>query len=200
MNRREAIERTALILGYAVSAPAIAGVLSGCTNAPSINYKPKFFTEKQAALIGDVAEIILPKTATPGAKDAGVPQFIDTLIFETYSKEDKEKFLADLMAFDGESEKVNGDSFNDLEEERKKSFVKTQHDAAFANPVDGSSGAWWDNSAKQEKPFILKIKELTLLGFFTSEAGATQVLQYNQVPGPFKGCVPLAEVGKAWAT
>jgi gluconate 2-dehydrogenase gamma chain len=44
------------------------------------------------------------------------------------------------------------------------------------------------------------MKELTLLGFFTSEAGATKVLQYNQVPGPFKGCVPLTEVGKAWAT
>jgi hypothetical protein len=44
------------------------------------------------------------------------------------------------------------------------------------------------------------MKELTLLGFFTSEPGATQVLQYNQVPGPFKGCVPLTEVGKQWAT
>jgi hypothetical protein len=200
MNRREAIERTAMMLGYAVSAPAIAGVLSGCSSTPSLNYKPKFFTDAQATLISEVAEIILPKTSTPGAKDAGVPQFIDTLIFETYSKEDKEKFLTDLIAFDAESKKVNGDSFNDLSEAKQKTFVKTQHEAAFNNPVDGSSGAWWDNSTKKEKPFILKIKELTLLGFFTSEAGATQVLQYNQVPGPYKGCVPLAEVGKTWAT
>jgi hypothetical protein len=46
----------------------------------------------------------------------------------------------------------------------------------------------------------VELKELTLLGFFTSEPGATEVLQYNQVPGPYKGCVPLTEVGKQWAT
>jgi hypothetical protein len=43
-------------------------------------------------------------------------------------------------------------------------------------------------------------KELTLLGFFTSEPGATQVLQYDPVPGAYHGCVPLEEVGKTWAT
>jgi len=52
---------------------------------------------------------------------------------------------------------------------------------------------------KDEVPFILTVKELTLLGFFTSEPGATQVLQYIQVPGPYQGCVPLEKVGKAWA-
>jgi gluconate 2-dehydrogenase gamma chain len=50
---------------------------------------------------------------------------------------------------------------------------------------------------REEKPFILQLNEMTLLGFFTSEVGATQVLQYDPVPGPFKGCVPLKEVGKA---
>jgi gluconate 2-dehydrogenase gamma chain len=200
MNRREAIERTAMILGYAISAPALAGILSGCKTSPTLNYKPVFFNEAQAALIGDIAEIILPKTTTPGAKDAGVPQFIDTLVYETYSQEDKDKFLASLKGFNEASVKSHGSDFNDLSDEKKKEFVKAQHDLAFNQPVEGGSGNWWDSGSKQEKPFVLQVKELTLLGFFTSEPGATQVLQYNQVPGPFKGCVPLSEVGKTWAT
>jgi gluconate 2-dehydrogenase gamma chain len=64
----------------------------------------------------------------------------------------------------------------------------------------GYSGSFWAATEKGSKPFIVELKELTLLGFFTSEPGATKVLQYNQVPGPYKGCVPLAEVGKTWAT
>ncbi|MBX7124565.1 MAG: gluconate 2-dehydrogenase subunit 3 family protein, partial [Cyclobacteriaceae bacterium] len=51
-----------------------------------------------------------------------------------------------------------------------------------------------------ERPFILRMKELTMLGFFTSEPGATQVLQYSAVPGAYRGCVPLSEIGKTWAT
>jgi hypothetical protein len=200
MNRREAIERTALLLGYAISAPALAGLLSGCKTTPTLTYKPLFFNDAQAALIGDVAEIILPKTSTPGAKDAGVPQFIDTLIYETYSQEEKDKFLTGLKGFNDASTNSNGSEFNDLHDDKKKEFVKSQHDLAFSQPVEGGSGNWWDSGSKQEKPFVLQLKELTLLGFFTSEPGATQVLQYNQVPGPYKGCVPLTEVGKTWAT
>ena len=56
MNRREAIERTALLLGYAVSAPAIMGVLKGCKPAPELNYKPVFLNEPQALTIGEIAE------------------------------------------------------------------------------------------------------------------------------------------------
>ena len=56
--------------------------------------------------------------------------------------------------------------------------------------------------ADNERPFILTLKELTMLGFFTSEPGASQVLQYSPVPGAYKGCVPVSEAGngKTWAT
>jgi gluconate 2-dehydrogenase gamma chain len=72
MNRREALKQTTLILGYAVSAPVAAAMLNGCKAKPQLNYKPVFFDEEQAALLAEIAETILPKTSTPGAKDAGV--------------------------------------------------------------------------------------------------------------------------------
>lgn len=200
MNRREAIQKATLALGYAISAPALSAVLNGCKPTPELTYEPVFFNVGQARLIGEVCEVLLPRTDTPGAKDVGVPAFIDKLLKEVYPQADQESFIAGVVAFDEDAKKTYGDRFNDCSPEQQKELVKKHHDAAYATKVDGASGSFWDAAKKNERPFILKVKELTLLGFFTSEPGATQVLQYNQVPGPFKGCVPLTEVGKAWAT
>jgi gluconate 2-dehydrogenase gamma chain len=200
MDRREAIKRSALALGFAISAPAIMGVLNGCKPAPELAYSPEFFTTDQARLIGDLSEIILPKTSTPGAKDVGVPGFIDGLLNSIYSKEQQEKFITGLTKFDEDAKQTYGDHFVELNREEQIAFVKKHHDNALTKSTDSGAKGWWNAGSAEEKPFILKVKELTILGFFTSQVGATEVLQYNPVPGPFKGCVPLVEVGKAWAT
>ena len=194
MNRREAIERTALILGYAVSAPAMMGVLKGCKAAPELAYKPVFFTEDQARTVGEVAEIIIPKTETPGAKEAGVPAFIDLMLKDVYPQQDKDRFVAGLLEFEQQTTKMYGDAFIDLDPVKQREWVKKVHDAAIEVYKK------LDEKGRKDKPFILMTKELTMLGFFTSEPGATKVLQYNPVPGAYHGCLPLAEVGKAWAT
>lgn len=200
MNRREAIQRTAMALGYAVTGPALAGVLKGCKAAPEIDYKPVFFTNEQAAAIAELSEIIIPKTNTPGAKDAGVPGFIDSMLKEVYSKEEQDKFIKGLEEFEAEAQKEYGETFANCDHEDQVALFKKHHDAAVSAMGTGGPTGWWNTAGGADKPFVLKMKELTLLGFFTSEPGATQVLQYNQVPGPFRGCVPLSEVGKAWAT
>ena len=64
MNRREALQRAGLVLGYAISAPVLAGIMNGCKAAPELNYKPIFFTDDQAGIIGELSEIIIPKTDT----------------------------------------------------------------------------------------------------------------------------------------
>ena len=200
MNRRDAIQRTALALGYAISAPAIMGVLNGCKATPELAFKPAFFSEGQARSIEALSEIIIPKTTTPGAKDVGVPLFIDTMLKEVYTKEHQDAFLKDLTAFEDDAKKTFGDSFGECSAANQLTHFKKYHDAAFANPAKKPALGWWNPRPAEEKPFILKVKELVLLGFFTSQIGAEEVLQYKQVPGPFKGCVPLAEVGKTWAT
>lgn len=191
MNRREALQRTALMMGYAVSASALAGIMKGCKAAPELTYQPVFFTEDQARIVAEVAEIFIPKTDTPGAKEAGVPGFIDQILRECYDKEDQDRFLTGLTDFDAEARKNFGDSFVYLEPDKQLQHLKAVHDPAIEAAKKGNG---------DDKPFILMAKELTMLGFFTSEPGATQVLQYSPVPGAFKGCEPLAEVGKTWAT
>ena len=193
MDRREALKRTAWIMGGAVSAPAIMGILKGCAAKPTIDWKPVFLSSDQGILVSQVAEIIIPKTDTPGANDVGVPGFIDQLISECFKKEDQDKFLNELKAFDDEAKKEYGDPFVGLTAEQQAAFVKKVHDAA----VNAE-----DVGTPPQRPFILVVKELTMLGYFTSEPGATQVLQYSPVPGAYKGCVPLSEAGngKTWAT
>lgn len=194
MDRREALRRTALMMGGMVSAPAILGVLNGCTAKPDLLWKPVFLKGDEASVVSIVSEIIIPRTDTPGAQDAGVPAFIDQMLKEVYSEEDQKFFLDGLAAFNAEANKAYGDEFVDLTDEEQAALVKKLHDAAVEaeNTTDPAP----------KRPFILMMKELTMLGFFTSEPGATQVLQYEAVPGAYKGCIPLSEAGngKTWAS
>lgn len=199
MNRREVLQRTAAVLGYAVTGPALAGIMSGCKPTPELTYQPDFFTEAEALRVSLMAEILLPRTDTPGALDAGVPGFIDDLLRHTYSPSDQEAFRKGLTEFNEESRKAYGDDFENAKPENQEALIKNLHDAAMSGRTSDNTSGWW-GSGQAEKPFIIKLKELTLIGFFLSEPGATQVLQYNQVPGPFQGCVPLSTVGKTWAT
>ncbi|MDQ2658374.1 MAG: gluconate 2-dehydrogenase subunit 3 family protein [Bacteroidota bacterium] len=194
MDRREALKRTALLMGGAVSAPAIMGILKGCAPKPGIDWKPVFLKEDQASIISTLSDIIIPRTDTPGAVDAGVPGFIDQMLKEVYKEEDQKFFMDGLVAFNEGAKSGYGDAFADLDEDDQAAYVKTVHNAA----VDAEK----TTEPAPKRPFILMMKELTMLGFFTSEPGATQVLQYVAVPGAYKGCIPLSEAGngKTWAT
>ncbi len=180
-------------MGAAVSASTVAAFLQSCKTKPDLNYKPLFFNEDQALLVSQASEIILPKTDTPGANDVGVPHFIDSMVKDCYTEADQKKFLDGLNEFDQGSIKVFGNRFIEGSPEEQLDYLKKVHDEAV-------------NTHKSDptvpRPFILKLKELTMLGYFVSEPGATQVLQYVAVPGAYKGCIPLKEAGngKTWAT
>jgi len=193
IDRREALRKTALLMGAAVSATAIAGIMNGCKATPDLNYKPVFFNEDQARIISELAEIILPKTDTPGAKEVGVPNFIDTIVNENYEKEDQERFIVGLTAFEEDAKKTYGDGFIYCKPEDQIALVKKSLGAAIQEKKENTA---------TKKPFILMAKELTMLGYFTSEPGATKVLQYEAVPTKYNGCIPLNEAGngKTWAT
>ena len=172
IDRREALRKTALLMGAAVSATAIAGIMNGCKATPDLNYKPVFFNEDQARIISELAEIILPKTDTPGAKEVGVPNFIDTIVNENYEKEDQERFIVGLTAFEEDAKKTYGDGFIYCKPEDQIALVKKSLGAAIQEKKENTA---------TKKPFILMAKELTMLGYFTSEPGATKVLQLSLI-------------------
>lgn len=199
MNRREAIRRVALLMGGAVSVPAILGVLGGCSAEPAADaeWKPTFLTQAQATLVAEVAEIMIPRTDTPGAKDVGIPAFIDKMLKDVYPKDEQARFFAGLAELETHAKREHGRAFLELEPALRAALVRQAHD-----PAVEAERASTLPVAKRGRPFILTMKELTLLGYFTSEPGATQVLQYRPVPGAYHACVPLKQAGKGktWAT
>jgi len=186
IDRKEAIKRAGLILGGVVFAPNILGVLKGCTATPG-DWDPVLFSDDQARLVSALADVILPEDDTPSASQAGVPKFIETMVNEVYNEEQRQQFLDGLDRFGEDYRSEIQADYLDGSDEQKYEFTYHQHRIA----IEETPG---------ESPFILTFKELTMLGYFTSEPGATQVLRYMAVPGMYDGCMPLEEVGRTWAT
>ena len=96
INRREAIKKASWMMGGALSAPAILGVLNGCAPDPKPGWTPTFFDDQQALTIQELSEAILPATDTLGAKDLGVPRFIEQLVSTVYKEDAQQQFLDGL--------------------------------------------------------------------------------------------------------
>lgn len=185
IDRREAIKRTGLLLGGVIFAPNILGVLNGCTATPG-DWSPQLFSNDQARLVTALADVILPADDTPAASEVGVPQFIETMVNEVYNEEQRQEFLEGLDAFaENYRSEIQAEYFEG-NDEQKYEFTYHQNQLAVEEEADSSS-------------FLLTFKELTMLGYFTSEVGATQVLRYQAVPGRYNGCMPVDEVGRTWA-
>ena len=198
MNRREAIQQVAWLMGGAISAPALLGVLNGCTAKPTgPSWQPVFFDGEQALLVAEVAEIMIPRTDTPGAQDVGVPAFIDKMLKDVYTSADQQRYLSGLAEFNAAAVDIYSKPFMKLDAAQRKEHLQGLHDEAVK-----AERALQPPPSTIRRPFVLMTKELSLLGFFTSKEGATQVLQYVAVPGGFQACIPIAEAGngKQWAT
>lgn len=187
MNRRDAIKRTSFLLGSTLSASAIFGVMSGCKAEPTLDWSPSFFTTQEGSIIEQIVERILPRTDTPGALDAGVHAFIDRMMAKFYPEKDRLAFREALKKVDEDANKDFGKNFTSLSEAQQDELLN-KYDATSREKSNG------------EPHFFKRIKELTILGFCTSEVGATEFLNYDPLPGDYKGCIPFSEVGKVWAT
>ena len=182
MDRREAIKRTSRIMGIAISSPVITAIIEGCTIKNDINWIPSFLTKDQAILVGQVAERILPSTDTPGALDVGVDAFIDVMLRDCYKKAHQENFLSGVR----ELEEISQASF-----EKPFADCDHKHQDALLKKLENDSETWKKDGKSSERPFFLIVKELTLLGYFTSEEIMKNHLEYNPIPGRFDGCIPM---------
>jgi hypothetical protein len=193
IDRRELIQRAAMVLGGTLSSSAVAGVLAGCTATPAPasggGAQPaKFLTLTEAQTVAAVSEQIIPRTDTPGAIDAGVPAFIDRMMAGYYQEKERHILRAGLARIDRDAHQAHGMAFAALTPEQQIELMKVYDREAFEQ--NGKGG---------DKHAFRMLKELTTLGYFTSEPGATKALKYVAVPGPYKGDIPFSDVGKAWA-
>lgn len=212
MNRRDALQKVAILMGGAVSAPTLMAVLDGCKPAETSPEMMAFaLGAEDQSLLAELAEVIIPKTDTAGAKEAGVGPFIELMLKDCYSDGQQQHFLAGLAAVKEESGKMGSD-FVSLSPENKTAVLKTMSllakeeseankKAKEAKVVDAETGVVKANEKEEEThtPFFNLLKELTLFGYFTSEAGATENLNYVPIPGRYDSCIDITPETKAYA-
>ncbi|PWJ58369.1 gluconate 2-dehydrogenase subunit 3-like protein [Dyadobacter jejuensis] len=198
MKRRDALGRVALLMGGALSAPTMVAFLQGCNqsgeNASAMSFP---FTSERMDLVSEVAEVILPKTDTPGAKDAKVGPFIEKMLKDCYEAKDQSSFEKGL-------EELEKKGFLKASaEERVKILTEMESQAKEEMAKAGEDKKKYTEAGKEYTdagvPFFRLMKELTLLGYFTSEEGATLALEYVPVPGRYDGCIDYTPGQKAWA-
>lgn len=194
MNRRDALSRVALILGGTVV--GANAFLEGCKPADKKtedNGKPfALFAATDSAYLDEIAETIIPATDTPGAKAAKVGTFMTVMVTDCYPEADQKVFIEGMKKLDEASKAKNGKSFIDADADQRK---------ALLIDIDKEAKDYMASKKKDDpKHYFRMLKELTLLGYFTSEPGATQALRYVAVPGKYEGCVAYKKGDRAWAS
>lgn len=250
IGRREALRRISFALGGIATAPLASGLLSGCrTPGTGEAYTYRTLAEPQQRQLAALVERIIPTTDTPGAAEAGVPQFVDLMLSEWYAPEERDAFLAGLADVDRRAQTEGGAAFTDLDEEAQGRLVAALDAETFAparpddqvpdeDVVGAAQGGTYATDEQRERevagmqgdlgeamtaeaedaggelstgegtiqvetaetpPFFRQLKELTLAGYYTSEVGATEELQWLAAPGRYVADAPLSEIGRAWA-
>src|SRR5580693_9040049 len=190
MNRREALSSVALLLGGTIVGAEV--FLSGCGPADKKYGASLSFTPDDTAFLDEVAETIIPATSTPGAKEAKVGQFMTVIVNDCYEDKDQKIFLDGMKKLNDAAVAKYKKNFIDLADTDK-------HDLLVSLDKEAKD---YMSKKKPEDPahYSRMMKELTLWGYFTSEAGATKALRYVAVPGKYEGCIPYKKGDKAWAT
>jgi len=157
------------------------------------------FSPSELALLDEVAETVLPETGTPGAKAAGVGPFVALMVADAYSPAEQAVFRAGIRTLETECRAATGGDFlvaaPDARRALLERFDREQLQYMQGRP-DSESHA--DGEAKPAHWFRM-MKELILLGYFTSEIGYTKAMRFRETPGRYDPCVPYEAGDKAWA-
>ncbi len=221
MDRRQAVKNVAFLIGGALSATTLATILEGCSN-PTNSANALIFNKDELNLITDIADVIIPTTASsPGAREAGVGPFIPMMIADCFPAEVGPIFKDGLKDVETRSAKNFSKKFGELTNEQKIAIIeevrlktieeqgvereerkvldeKAKLKAAAEPKIPGSSVGVKDKP-KGKSYFFVIMRDLTILGFSTSEIGATQAYSYLPIPGRYDGCVDLKPGQKLWS-
>jgi len=221
MSRREAILRLSVVLG-GVALIGSGALISGC-RAEKAGTASTAFTPDDIAYLDEIADTILPTTSTPGAKAAKTGAFMALMVTDTYHAEDEKIFRDGMRKLDEASQKKNGASFMKSTPAQRLALLqdldREQHDYSEKQRAESrkKSDAFISDQKQQNAPeakvsastaittdpankYFRMMKELALLGYFTSEIGATQALRYVESPGRYDPCVPYKAGEKDWAS
>jgi hypothetical protein len=186
MNRRELIKHIALLTGAAVAGSEL--FLAGCKNEDKA--ATAGFSEKDISFFDEVAETILPRTNTPGARDAETGKFMASYSLDCYDEKQLKALKNGIAALNEAAKQKYGNDFLKINPSQREELLKG---------IDAEAKAYNSKPEKDLPPhYFTLMKQMALLGFFTSKPGATQVLRYVPVPGRYLGCIDYKEGETSW--
>ena len=226
IDRREAIRRVSALLG-GVAFVGGNSLLAAVEKAGgAVQPAPGKFSAQDVAYLDEIAETILPATKTPGAKAAKTGAFMALMVTDCYSPAEQKVFFDGMRKVDEAMRKANNVSFMTATPEQRLAVLTTlDHEQkrvmdareaaerkrkglspvvggdateAMAENVPGGQVAV-DSADRQPAHYFRMMKELALLGFFTSKVGCTEVQRYVEAPGRFDPCIPYTPGQPAWA-
>ena len=197
MNRRDLLKMIAAATGSAfISSNAMAYI-----TLPMKNLNQTAFSKDDVAFFNEVGEVIIPRTDTPGAKDANVGLMMAIMVTDCYTSDQRKAFTEGMASIKTLAKSTYGKDFLLLSSDERATLLASLDDEAgvFDKKQKLASKDFTGEENQLPHSFTL-IKQLTLFTFFTSEVGANKVLRYVAIPGRYDGDFPYEKGDKAWAT
>lgn len=190
MQRREALRNVALLMGTAISATTMGVLFEGFT-LPEHEKNTVSFSADEEKVLAEFADIIIPSTkGVPGAKAAGVGAFIAMMIKDCYPAKQQLAFAEGLKQMEARASKDFSKNFLALTVAERTKLVGNLREDAIAQKAS-------KNASYQ---YFTLARDLSILGYFSSEIGCTQARAYLPIPGRYDGSAPLKPGQKSWAT
>jgi len=190
MQRRDVLRLLATGTVLQLAPTKLFAVLREARSLVQQHTSPHTLNPHQYDTVKVMAEIIIPKTDTPGATDVGTPDFIDLVLSEWYDEPERKRFLDGLRDVDDRAEKLFSNDFVGCAPAQQAEILRalgdkmTDDSKAFSSSGRSQSlRAYSHNSS-----FYPMLRRLTLTAYYTSEAGATDELHFEMIPGEYRGC------------
>lgn len=180
MDRRRALKSFGISVGGGIVIPSV--IWTACNSA---DYTPILFTTYQLGLLSEIAETILPTTPdSPGAKSAEIALFLDVYFANCRPINDQQVITNGLTSIDNRCTEKSNKKFLEMSQSSRHDFLVQLDEEA---------------NKSQGTHYFSMLKSAILLGYFTSQVGATEALQYLPTPGKYTGDMTIDSNTKAWA-
>jgi Gluconate 2-dehydrogenase subunit 3 len=200
IDRREAIRRVSALLG-GIALISETALLEACSRDRSASPGAAAFTPNDVAFLDEVADTILPETSTPGAKAAQVGTFMALMVTDTYNGRDQQVFKNGLQQIDTACQQMHKTGFMAATPAQRLALLDQidKEQKRYTDDRDANHAAGVDTAFETPPHYFRMMKELTLLGYFTSEIGYTKAMRYVEAPGRFDPCAPFKPGETSWA-
>ena len=197
MNRRESLKYKAVISAGVISSSTLLTIFTGCRQEmESESWSPSFLSSDHLRLVQRVLDLWLPRTESPGALDLKIDRFLDKAVSKMYDEETKVGVKLGLDGFNQQAVEAFGKTFLELNDEEATMFLMG------VEQIEGPQRSLWGAPIGETKePSLYRnMKFIAYWAFFNTEVIAKEYLNYDPIPGEFKPCIPIEDVGgKAWS-